>query len=101
MDHLQKYIFNNKLSEFNSAFKLNPDKKLRQIKIYDDFSELKESKIIEIAKSAGVISNDIRKILDTKLGIRNSAGHPSSISISENKVSEFIIDLLDNVVLKY
>ena len=101
IDHLQNYIFGNKLSDFNSALDKNPDKKMSKIVSYDDFSELKESKFIEIAKSAGIISNDVRKILDEKLGIRNSAAHPSAITFTGHKTTEFISDLIDNIVLKY
>jgi hypothetical protein len=62
---------------------------------------MQESKLIEIARGSKIISNDVRKILDTKLGIRNSSAHPTSISISEVKATDFIIDLVDNVITKY
>lgn len=101
MDHLQNYIFGSKLNEFNVALGKNPDKKMIKIVNYDDFGELKESKFIELAKSSGIISNDIRKILDEKLGIRNSAAHPSGILFSSHKTTEFILDLISNIVLKY
>lgn len=101
IDHLQNYIFGNKLDEFNIALSKNPDKKMSKIVNYDDFSELKESKFIELAKSAGIISNDIRKILDEKLGIRNSASHPSGIVFSGHKTTEFALDIVNNIVLKY
>lgn len=101
MDHLQKHIFANFLAEFNAALAKNPDKKIKKIVNYDDFSDLPESKLIELARSAGVISNDVRKLLDEKLGTRNSAAHPSGIKISGHKATEFAIDVLDNVLLKY
>jgi hypothetical protein len=89
------------LSEFNTALAKNSDKKINKIVNYDDFGELKESKFIEVSKSAGIISNDVRKILDEKLGIRNSAAHPSGIAFSGHKTTEFILDLISNIVLKY
>lgn len=101
IDHLQSYIFGNKLNEFNIAFAKNPDKKISKIVNYDDFGELKESKFIELVRSAGIISNDVRKILDEKLGIRNSAAHPSGIKFAGHKATEFTLDLIDNIVLKY
>lgn len=103
MDHLQKYIFNDpdRLLDFNTAISKRAGNKIKSIKDYDDFSIIKESDVIEIAKSAGIISADVRKILDEKLGIRNSAGHPSSITVHETKVNEFIFDLTNNVLLKY
>lgn len=101
MDHMQKYTFGTKLSEFNAAVSAHSDKRMQQIINYDDFSELKETRIIELMRSAGVITNDVRKILDEKLGIRNSAGHPSGITISSHKATEFILDLVENILLKY
>ena len=77
------------------------DKKMRQIVSYDDFSDLKENRFIELLRGSGIISNDVRKILDEKLGVRNSAGHPSGVKISGHKATEFMIDLIENVLLKY
>lgn len=101
IDHLQNYIFGSKLNDFNTALVKNPDKKISKIVNYDDFSELKESKLIEVMRSAGIISNDVRKILDEKLGIRNSAAHPSGITFTAHKATEFILDLVNNIVIKY
>jgi len=101
MDHLQKHIFANFLAEFNAALAKSPDKKIKKIVNYDDFSDLPENKLIELARSSSVISNDVRKLLDEKLGTRNSAAHPSGIKISGHKATEFAIDVIDNVLLKY
>jgi hypothetical protein len=101
MHHMQKYIFDNKLNEFNVAFAKNPDKKLSSIKNYDDFSDIKEVKFIELARSANIISNDVQKIMNEKLGTRNSAAHPSGVKISGHKATEFALDLIDNILLKY
>lgn len=101
MDHLQKHVFGNFLTEFNTAIAAHGDKKMKPIVAYDDFSDLKEIRMIELMRSANIISNDVRKILDEKLGIRNSAGHPSGVSFSGHKTTEFALDLLENVLLKY
>lgn len=101
MDHMQEYIFTNKLADFNGAIARSSDKKLKPIVNYDDFSDLKEVKFIELARSANVISNDVRKIMDDKLGVRNSAAHPSGIKISGHKATEYALDLINNVLLKY
>jgi len=101
IDHLQKYVFSSKLNEFNKAISIHTDKKMKQIINYDDFSEFKESRFIELIRSANIISNDVRKILDEKLGIRNSAGHPSGINFTGHKTTEFALDLIGNVLLKY
>lgn len=101
IDHLQKYIFDRTLDDFNLALSKNPDKRVQKIVIYDDFSDLKETKFIELARASKAISNDVRKILDEKLGIRNSAAHPSYIVFSGHKTTEFIFDIVNNIILKY
>ncbi len=101
VDHLQKHIFANHLAAFNTALLKSPDKKVKKVVNYDDFSDLNESKIIQLSRSAGIISNDVRKILDEKLGTRNSCAHPSGIKISGHKATEFALDLIDNLLLKY
>lgn len=101
MDHLLKYVFGQKLNDFNLAVSKCRDKKIKQVVEYEDFGDIKEVKLIELMRSAGIISNDVRKILDMKLGIRNSAAHPSGITFPQPKATEFIGDLIDNVLLKY
>lgn len=103
IDHLFEYILKNELSNFNAALSKNTDKRIKITSVVakDDFSEIPENKFIEFCRSANIISNDIRKILDTKLGIRNSYAHPSNIKITESKATEFIEDLVNNVIHKY
>jgi hypothetical protein len=102
IDHMFEYIIRYKLTEFNSAYaKDSANKKSLQIKDKDDFSEIGEKKIIELCRAANIISNDVRKILEQKLDIRNTYAHPANIKITETKCSDFITDLLDNVVSKY
>lgn len=103
VNHLYSYVINKKLIDFNSVLDKNTDKriKIKAIKKIDDFSEIPEGKLIEFLRSSKIISNDVRKILDTKLGIRNSSAHPSAVTISEVKATDFIIDLVENIILKY
>ena len=101
IDHLQRYIFSKELTKFNHALTKNQDKRVKKISKIDDFSDLSESKFIALARSANAISNDVRKILDEKLGIRNSAAHPSKITFTEHKTTEFVLDMINNVLLKY
>lgn len=103
MDHLFEFILARKLSDFNAVLAQNSDKsvKIRAIAQKDDFTEMKESKFIEFCRSSKVISNDVRKILEQKLGTRNSSAHPSGIKIKGSKVIDFVEDLVENVILKY
>jgi hypothetical protein len=103
LDHLYEYVLQHHLAAFNTALTKNTDKRVRvsQVQNRDDFGDIPEGKLIELLRSAGIISNDVRKILDVKLGIRNSSAHPSAVSIKPSKVVEFIDDLVENVALKY
>jgi len=101
MDHLFAYILAHKLTEFNGALSKDKGVKINAVSHRDDFTEIKESKFIELCRAAGIISNDVRKILDQKLGTRNSCAHPSGVTVNKSKVIDFIEDLIDNVVLKF
>lgn len=103
LDNLFAFIIKNKLAEFNAALANNTDKsvKVKVITQRDDFTEMKESKFIELCRNAKIISNDVRKILEQKLDTRNSCAHPSGIKVNNSKVIDFVEDLVDNVVLKY
>jgi hypothetical protein len=103
VDHLFEYILAKKLTEFNIVLAANTDKRIKItcVSIKDDFNEMPENKFIEFCRSAKIISNDVRKILDTNLGIRNSAAHPSNITFTENKTISIVEDLINNVLLKY
>ncbi len=103
INHLYSYIYKNHLAAFNTVLAANKDKRIKitSISKLDDFSEIPEGKFIEFLRASKVISNDVRKILDTKLGIRNTSAHPSAVSISEVKATDFIIDLVENIIIKY
>jgi hypothetical protein len=103
IDHLYEFVLKHDIGRFNTILLKNTDKRIKitEVKVKDDFSEIPESKFIEFCKSAGIISGDIRKILDTKLGIRNTYAHPSNVKVLESKALEFIEDLVNNVLLKY
>ncbi|WP_395942640.1 hypothetical protein [Brevundimonas sp.] len=103
LDHLYGLVLSNHLVSFNDTLSKNTDKRVKvtEISKRDDFGEIPEGKFIEFMKSSGIISNDVRKILDQKLGIRNSAAHPSTVSFKQSKANEFFEDLLENVYKKY
>ncbi len=103
--HLLDFILKYQLAEFNarwpSVFQGHHTKGSKAIAKIDDFGDiLKESEVIKIAKSASIISHDVAKILEEKLGRRNSAAHPSGVKIEQLQAEEFIDDLVKNVVLK-
>lgn len=102
IDHLYDHILNHRLSDFNAAIQRRRDRYAAlAITNKNDFSDIRESAFIEICRSAGIISNDVRKILEEKLGIRNTCAHPSGIEVHPSKVVNFVEDLVDNVIIKY
>lgn len=101
MDHMFNYIIRHKLSEFNGALKNDKGVRFDSISKRDDFTEIREMKFIELCRTGGIISNDVRKILEQKLGTRNSCAHPSGVTVNESKVIDFIDDLVENVILKF
>lgn len=101
VDHMQRYVIGKKLTEFNQALQARTEYKTHSIKSQDDFDEIrKEKHFIEILSSAGIITHDVRKILDEKLDFRNTCAHPNAILVTDAKVVAFVEDLVHNVILK-
>lgn len=102
LDHMYDFVLAHGLVAFNTALAKQPGKIGKLVMVTkDDFGDLKESDFIVVCRSAGLITNDVRKILDEKLGFRNSCAHPSSIAVGDSKVLSFVEDLVDNVVAKH
>lgn len=103
-DHLCHYVLKHELTKFNAAWPKRFAKEHAKCRIAaivkrEDFSELKESDVIEIARSGAVVTADMYKVLDQKLGTRNSAAHPSNVVFTQIEAEEFISNLVNNVVL--
>jgi hypothetical protein len=102
LDHMYDYVLAHGLAKFNAAL-AKQQGKIGNLRVVnkDDFGDLKESEFIIVSRSAKLITNDVRKILDEKLGFRNSCAHPSSIAVGDYKVLSFVEDLVDNVIAKH
>lgn len=103
-DHLLDYVLTKHLAAFNTRMPIrcpNIAKRtgITAITNRDDFTELKEHEVVEICRSANIITADVYKILDTKLGRRNTAAHPNRVKIEQPQADDFISDLVNNVVL--
>lgn len=102
-DHLCIWVLKDptRLSSFNATFPIRyPKEKFTPIVRRDEFTEWKESQVIAVCNSAGIISGSVNKILEEKLKRRNLAAHPSGTVTSEPTAEEFIKDIVENVVLK-
>lgn len=101
--HIENYTLSRHLANFNGALGRHPDKKVSKIVVrqIDDFTDLKEVDLITLLRTAGVISKSIKNMLDIRLRERNTAAHPSSVSISGPQAIAFAHDMVANVILKY
>lgn len=98
--HFEDWIIHNHLAAFNARIPVNYPKKAGvTITKKDDFSSLKESEVIDIAKSAGIITDNMKKVLHEKLSRRNLAAHPSLLEINQYQAEDVISDLVTNVIL--
>lgn len=103
-DHFTRFVFDKHLAKFNTQWpvsyaKLHQKARIPAISKPEDFAELKESEVIQIARAGAIISGDVAKILDEKLGRRNSAAHPSSVLFTQVQAEAYVDDLVRNVVL--
>lgn len=100
MDAIYELIVTKYLNVFNTGIQSHGKYKKITIVNKDDFTDIKEGDFMELLRVGKIFTNDIRKILDEKLGFRNTAAHPNTIVIKETKAISFIEDLIENVVLK-
>jgi hypothetical protein len=99
-DHLCEYVLTKKLAEFNAQLPRSfPRADISVITNKEDFSELKESQVMQVCRSANITSKDVHKVLKEKLDRRNTYAHPSTITLAPQTAEEYIIDLVNNVVL--
>jgi hypothetical protein len=97
--HVCDQIFANGLSKFNAQLvKVLP--KAGEITKRLDFEDFKESKIIEVARGAGILGGTSAKILKEKLDKRNTAAHPSAAKVTAITAEEVIHDLVENILLR-
>jgi hypothetical protein len=85
--HLCQFIMKHDLAKFNAGFQTHYSRLWQQAKvqamvIYDDFLTLKESVVIDICKREQIITQTQFKILDKRLGERNTAAHPNSAKVA-------------------
>jgi len=90
-----------RLASFNGAISRRYPKKMGlAVASYDDFENLKESEIIEVLNTSGLVSGGMIKVMNKELARRNSAAHPSSLVVTRHQAEDSVSDLVNNVVLK-
>jgi hypothetical protein len=96
--NLADRIFASGLEAFNGQVGTHNFK--RKVSNRSDFSDIKESDVLKIARAARLISGETLKLMEEKLGKRNSAAHPSGKIFTVVTAEEFVSDLVANVLLK-
>jgi hypothetical protein len=99
-DHLCTHILTRKLSDFNAAMATRFPKEKTVIASREDFHELKESQVLEVCRTAGITDKNVHGILEEKLKTRNRAAHASGNVFEQPQAENYILDLLNNAVLK-
>jgi hypothetical protein len=101
-DHLLNWIVANHLPAFNAAIPRKfPKRAGVTISKKDEFGEkFKEFEVIELCGTAGIVTGNMKKILNEKLTKRNLAAHPSLVELSQYQAEDTISDLINNVILK-
>ena len=101
--HLLEWILKDqtRLGRFNAAIaKRYQNLKNVHVTKYDDFADwLQERQVLEIANTADLYNSSIFKILKKELDRRNTAAHPSSVTVVQSQADDMITDLVNNVVL--
>lgn len=90
-----------RMQAFNAAIgRRFPKLNTLQVNTYDEFlDELKESQVLDICSTAGLVNSNVYKILKEKLGKRNMAAHPASVVVVQSQADDVITDRINNVVL--
>lgn len=103
-DHLARWVLadQQRLADFNAGIaKRNKSKAHITIKTREDFEELKEDEMLDILGYLPGFSGNVKRMLKEKLGRRNTAAHPSTLTIGRSQVDDMITDLVNNVVLSF
>lgn len=101
--HLLHWILSDpaRLAKFNVNIpKRYPKKPPIAITSYEEFiEELKESEVVEVCSTASLLNSNVIRILREKLGKRNTAAHPSTVTIVQSQADDVVTDLVNNVVV--
>ena len=100
-DHLLNWVMAKHLPAFNASIPTRfPKKGAITVSTKDDFLDFREQEVIDVCARAGLVNDNLAKILREKLTRRNLAAHPSLVEITQYQAEDVISDLVNNVILK-
>ncbi len=99
----RQFVLDYKSAEFNASITnvCGAKPKISAVSKLDDFEELQEKTVLEIARNAKILSPSTYKILTHALDRRNTAAHPSLVVIDHIQAEAHMADLVQNIVLKF
>jgi hypothetical protein len=96
---LRDWLFRNHLAALNGA--MAGWKSPVNISRLDDFQELTEGKVIDTARSSGILTREQAKTLKQLLDQRNSYAHPTSKPITPAIVEAYIDTVIREIIADY
>jgi hypothetical protein len=102
--HLLTWVLGDatRLAAFNQGIPARNSKKADLVvSRREDFEKLKEDEVVDIAAKLPGITDNMRRVLKEKLARRNMYAHPSSMHAERQHVDEMMLDLVNNIVLKF
>jgi hypothetical protein len=104
-DHLCHYLLRHELTNFNRVWPVRFARKhaisrVSSIMRREHFGELQEWEVVEVCKSAAILSPDIADELLQRLKTRNSAAHPSNLIIDQAMAEAYVASVVNNIILR-
>jgi len=97
---LYDHVIQTHLAAFNAAAKQR-DPKWRDAVTSDDLARMKEYDFLDVLEAISVIGKNVKQELQGNcLKLRNACGHPSSLTISQNRAAAHVEVLIQNVFSK-
>lgn len=98
-DHLCDQIVKKHLAAFNTQLVAQFPKQ-KAVSVREDFYDMNEARVIEVSRAAGIVDKNVFAVLDASLRTRNRAAHPSGSSFLQPQAENYILDLVNNALLK-
>ena len=100
-DHLVRWILADagRVQALNSGIAGKYPKKNLVVAKVEDLDDLKESELIEAARTGKLLDKNTYQILKDKLTRRNTVAHPSSVTVTQHQADDAVSDLVNNVIL--
>jgi hypothetical protein len=77
------------------------DNRIGKVTRSDDFTEMPESKFLQLCRESKIITSSMFHKLEGRLHERNSAAHPSGVKTTPKAAEAFIEDIVENVLKKF